>query len=641
MMLDTALDYVHRGWSVFPLKPRDKTPLTAHGFLDASKDETQVKSWWTKHPEANIGIATGDVSGGLVVIDVDIDEEDGKHGDETFADWQNNNGCFIDSLTAITGGGGKHYYFQSSEAFPSAAGYMPDIDIRANGGYVVAPGSIHPNGRPYYFDDEDQQITCVQDDSDVEFFLHEYFRLGGKSKDGEKKKKFEVPDKVTKDRNTFLTSLQGRLASEGIYTIDEIKAQIRTINQTRCEPPLSDDELERTIFKSTEKWIEKAKTETTKKKSETIDVNNLEFPELTKASDLEDEEIPDLAVYVGIDEEVPFIVEGTCILSAKSKLGKSWLSLELCDAITKGNEFLGYKTKKCSALYFDFETGKKVRQNRLRKLTKIVGPREQTFYIVDKAYRMHEGFEQQVEYYMNKDPNIGIIVIDVFTKVVKTKPKDINDYEYYYDVISGLNEISRKYHLSIVLVCHDRKTVDPADPFANILGSTALQGATDQMIVMFKNKYDDPVTHISVKGRTIDGIVDINAQMKEGLWIRAENVAAIKKCEEYKKSTIYEAVKKITSLNPKWRGRCSKFAQDCEDMGIDLNLPVDKSNNTDFRPIGRAFLDVDFQNLLKDEGIDLEVGKPNSTGGKIYTFTVRTVHNEWVTVQDDDENPYE
>ena len=638
-MIDYALEYAKRGWAVFPLLEKDKIPLTAHGFLDAVTDETQIRSWWTKHPNANIGIATGQKSGGLVVIDIDVNEEEGKHGDEVFAEWQEKNGCFIDSLTAITGGGGKHYYFTSSEPFVSAVGYIEDIDIRADGGYVVAPGSIHPNGRSYFFDNEDEDIVCVQEDSDVEFFLHEYFRLGGKS--GKDKKKFEVPDKVKKDRNNFLRDLQGKLAGENIYTAEEIKAQIRTINQTRCEPPLSDDELERTIFKSTEKWVEKAKTEKKPKKSEKVDVENLEFPELTKAKDLESEELPDLDVYVGVGEDVPFIVEGTCILSAKSKLGKSWLSLELCDAVTKGHDFLGYKTKKCSALYFDFETGKKVRQNRLRKLTKIVGAKADTFYIVDKAHRIKEGFEEQIEAYMKKDPDIGVVIVDVFTKIVKPKPKEVADYEYYYDLISKLNEISRKYHLSIILVCHDRKTVDPSDPFANILGSTALQGATDQMIVMFKTRnYNDVVTHISVKGRTIDGIIDMDAQMKEGLWVRADNVAAIRKCEDFKKSAIFEGVKKLMTENRKWRGRCSEFAQYCEEAGIDLNLPVDKSNSTDFRPIGRMFQDCDFQSLLQDEGIDMEIYQPHSTGGKTYTFTVHTVQKTEFTVQEDDDNPF-
>lgn len=461
MMLDTALDYVHRGWSVFPLKPRDKTPLTAHGFLDASKDETQVKSWWTKHPEANIGIATGDVSGGLVVIDVDIDEEDGKHGDETFADWQNNNGCFIDSLTAITGGGGKHYYFQSSEAFPSAAGYMPDIDIRANGGYVVAPGSIHPNGRPYYFDDEDQQIICVQDDSDVEFFLHEYFRLGGKSKDGEKKKKFEVPDKVTKDRNTFLTSLQGKLASEGIYTIDEIKAQIRTINQTRCEPPLSDEELERTIFKSTEKWIEKAKIENDKPKTTQKKQKEEEVTE-------EDLDIPTLEDFE--EREKKWLISGyipegcVTLLCSDGGIGKTSIWCDTLAALTSGRSTI---FDKASGL--PFQTG-------IQKNVMYFSKEDPTEEVLKAKLREAGAVQKNIRCIGIDDPRINkiwygslyleklidkfkpdIVVFDTLQAflpdgVDMAKRKDMRD------ALNPLNQLGAKYGTAFLLIMHTNKS---------------------------------------------------------------------------------------------------------------------------------------------------------------------------------------
>lgn len=461
MMLDTALDYVHRGWSVFPLKPRDKIPLTAHGFLDASKDETQVKSWWTKHPEANIGIATGDVSGGLVVIDIDIDEEDGKHGDETFADWQNNNGCFIDSLTAITGGGGKHYYFQSSEAFPSAAGYMPDIDIRANGGYVVAPGSIHPNGRPYYFDDEDQQITCVQDDSDVEFFLHEYFRLGGKSKDGEKKKKFEVPDKVTKDRNTFLTSLQGKLASEGIYTIDEIKAQIRTINQTRCEPPLSDDELERTIFKSTEKWIEKAKIENDKPKTTQKKQKEEEVTE-------EDLDIPTLEDFE--EREKKWLISGyipegcVTLLCSDGGIGKTSIWCDTLAALTSGRSTI---FDKASGL--PFQTG-------IQKNVMYFSKEDPTEEVLKAKLREAGAVQKNIRCIGIDDPRINkiwygslyleklidkfkpdIVVFDTLQAflpdgVDMAKRKDMRD------ALNPLNQLGAKYGTAFLLIMHTNKS---------------------------------------------------------------------------------------------------------------------------------------------------------------------------------------
>lgn len=357
------------------------------------------------------------------------------------------------------------------------------------------------------------------------------------------------------------------------------------------------------------------------------------FPNLTRACDLEEKDIPELKVFVGVDDEVPFLVEGTCILSAKSKLGKSWLSLELCDAITKGNDFLGYKTFKCSALYFDLETGDKVRQNRLRKLTKIVGKREPNFYIVDEALQLKSGFEEQVEHYLKEDPDIGVIVIDVFTKIVKPKTKDISDYEYYYNIISILNGLSRRYHLSIILVCHDRKVVDPSDPFSNILGSTALQGATDQMAVMFKRKYDDPVTHIAVKGRTIDGIVDIDATMQEGLWVKADNVLEIKKRDEYKKTDIYLGVMELMKINTSWKGSCSGFANECEKLGVPIEVPLDKNGEKDFRIIGKTFNDESFGEILKEKNITIEVVK-NGAGAKTYKLTV---DNRWCTVDEEDE----
>lgn len=631
---EAALEYAKKGLAVFPIVPRSKKPLTENGFKNATTDSAKIEEWWAIHPDANIGIATGDVSGGLVVIDMDIDKEKDKDGYHSFMEWCKANFLVLpDSWMSITGRGGYHLMFRSSFPVPSKIGWIEDVDIRANGGYIVAPPSIHPNGTRYEWEQDPSDYELITtDDIDVEFIMNSI--LVSNKVNGEPLK---VPEEIPEGhRDEMMFKLACKYQRMGMSD-EAMLAALLEENRLRCRPPLSEREIKQKV-KQAQKY---QKGEENKRQQREQKIEKLEFPELTKAKDLESEDLPDLKVYVGIGDEVPLLVEGTCILSAKSKLGKSWLSLELCDAVTKGNDFLGYKTNKCSALYFDFETGKKVRQNRLRKLTKIVGNRADTFYIVDKAHRMKEGFEEQIEHYMQMDPDIGVVIVDVFTKIVKPKPKEVADYEYYYDLISKLNDISRKYHLSIILVCHDRKTVDPSDPFANILGSTALQGATDQMMVMFKTRnYNDVVTHISVKGRTIDGIIDMDAQMKEGLWVRAENVAAIRKCEEYKKSAIYEGVKQIVAKNNRWRGKCSQFVQDCEEIGIELNLPLDKSGKTDFRPIGKAFQDEDFRTMLLDEKINLELTNPNSTGGKIYTLTVSTVSNEWVTVSENDANPY-
>ena len=67
-MLEAALGYAAKGWRVFPLKPREKVPATAHGVKDATTDEATIRGWWGTWPDANVGYATGY---GVAVVDID------------------------------------------------------------------------------------------------------------------------------------------------------------------------------------------------------------------------------------------------------------------------------------------------------------------------------------------------------------------------------------------------------------------------------------------------------------------------------------------------------------------------------------------------------------------------------------------
>ena len=77
---EAALRYAEKGLAVFPVIPKDKKPLTENGFKNATTDKSKIEEWWTIHPDANIGVATGEMSGGLVVIDMDIDKDKDKDG---------------------------------------------------------------------------------------------------------------------------------------------------------------------------------------------------------------------------------------------------------------------------------------------------------------------------------------------------------------------------------------------------------------------------------------------------------------------------------------------------------------------------------------------------------------------------------
>lgn len=144
MFRDEALHLIDCGWTVFPLTPRGKAPLTPHGVKDATWDAWLVREWWERWPEANIGVATGQASG-LYVIDLD-----GPQGVDSWEGLQLAHGD-APTLMAITGHGVHLYYSIPGGVHlgNTAKKIAPGIDSRGDGGYVLAPPSIHPNGRVY------------------------------------------------------------------------------------------------------------------------------------------------------------------------------------------------------------------------------------------------------------------------------------------------------------------------------------------------------------------------------------------------------------------------------------------------------------------------------------------------------------
>lgn len=142
-LLTAALAYAELGWAVFPLSPATKKPLAgSRGFKDASNDPEQIRAWWTERPDANIGIATGAVSG-ISVLDVDEKKWEDKHGNDTLAALTAEYGVLPTTLTQKTWSGGLQIVFAySPHAAQGAGNYGPDLDGRNDGGYIVAPPSV-------------------------------------------------------------------------------------------------------------------------------------------------------------------------------------------------------------------------------------------------------------------------------------------------------------------------------------------------------------------------------------------------------------------------------------------------------------------------------------------------------------------
>jgi hypothetical protein len=139
-----ALEYVRRGWPVFPCRPGTKEPATRHGFHDATTDPEQIRSWWQRVPAANLAIATGHP--GPDVLDVD---HHGPVGSGFAAFNQLKQAGLVDGahLIVATPSRGFHAYFVGS-AQPSGRLPRHHLDFKASGGYVLAPPSV-VGGTPY------------------------------------------------------------------------------------------------------------------------------------------------------------------------------------------------------------------------------------------------------------------------------------------------------------------------------------------------------------------------------------------------------------------------------------------------------------------------------------------------------------
>jgi hypothetical protein len=129
---------------------RGKHPLTTHGCKDAATAPDQVCAWWRRWPNANVAIAAGSRSG-IVVLDVDP-----RHaGHRTLADLETRYGSLPKAPTVQTGGGGRHIYLRAPNGVRlsnSAGGLGPGLDVRGEGGYVIAPPSQHASGSFYTWD---------------------------------------------------------------------------------------------------------------------------------------------------------------------------------------------------------------------------------------------------------------------------------------------------------------------------------------------------------------------------------------------------------------------------------------------------------------------------------------------------------
>jgi len=239
-MLRSALTLAGKGLHVLACLPRDKRPATANGVKAATTDSDTIRQWWQLLPEANIGVATGEPSG-IFVIDVD-----GIDAESELRKLEAQHGALPPTVEVITARG-RHIYFKMPAApIRNSAGKLGlGLDIRATGGYVLAPPSIHPTGRRYEW-----SVDCASAIAQAPAWLVQIITAptngNGKSATPPSEWRDLIKGVSEGARDCSLTKLAGYLLRRHVDPFITLEL-IRVFNATRCAPPLPDQDVERIV----------------------------------------------------------------------------------------------------------------------------------------------------------------------------------------------------------------------------------------------------------------------------------------------------------------------------------------------------------------------------------------------------------
>ena len=218
----------------------------------------------------------------------------------------------------------------------------------------------------------------------------------------------------------------------------------------------------------------------------------------------------------------PYIVEhllypGLYILAGAPKIGKSWLALDLCLSVAKGEPFLKHETHRGQVLYLSLEDSLLRLQNRLYEFTEEPAEGLQFSTL---AKTIGSGLEHQLEDAKRRLPDLRLIVIDTLQKVRRTV--DVK-YGSDYSELGALKSVADKLGVAILLIHHTRKERD-SDPFNMISGTTGLNGCADGSFVLTREKRSENAGTLHCTGRDIES-AELSVEFKNNRWTLKSDVA--------------------------------------------------------------------------------------------------------------------
>ena len=520
-LLDAALAYARRGWQVFPCAARGKVPAIpkeqgGHGVLDATCDETIIRDWWSRMPRANIGLAAG--ASALVIIDIDT------HGVDGWASWRELKQWHTftdDTLQSATPTGGAHFLYAAPpgvELHNSEGKLGPGLDVRANGGYIVAPPSIHPSGGVY------QWASAYEiDPAPLPAVLVELLRK---------------PERPAARLLPVVHSPDGdyERARSALARLAPFRCDVRQdwVNVGMALSELGNDGL--ALWESWSQGSQKFKAGECAKLWQGFNGDGLTLGSLfhwadvdsprpalaTARHDLQEPQLwlPDDELGAALHhassvgpatapalkvlscrellttawQDPPWVVPGLLpvgltLLAGRAKLGKSWLALQLTQAVATGGSFLGKQVERGACLYLALEDPPR----RLAGRMKSQGWSDldaQADFVTVGSLRAGGGEALAASI---RDRGYRLVIVDTLSRALAG---DQNDGQAMTAALTPLQEAAHTAGCAVVMVDHHNKVgaattgaadgVLEPDPIVNVLGATAKAAMADCILGMYR-----------------------------------------------------------------------------------------------------------------------------------------------------------
>ena len=436
--MKAAAEYIRYGWPVVVLhgigpdgkctcKKADcpspgKHPLTRNGVKDAAINLDKITRLLKKHRHANIGIATGGESGPTVV-----DEDPRNGGDKTRERLEAQHGSLPAGPRVRTGSGGMHYYGRGEEEIRCGA-IGPGLERKGTGGYVVVPPSRHVSGKRYARETSPNGYLPVLP----------AWVLADAAGERKNLKPEDLLDGVDAgERNTTLASVVGRWVGKGLTRQEVLTLAVGFA--TGCAPPIDDAEVIKTVDS----------VFTTDARNHP---SNNRPVRVYSARELMTTELPEPRWCVP-----KMLIEGMGLLVGKSKLGKSWLALDLGISVAQGGSFLGQRVERGEVLYLALEDSERRIKNRMAMLLGEGPPWPRRLHFAHDLSRLDQGGLTWISEWLDAHPDCRLVILDTWGRVRSPRKKDSDLYQYDVDQGVLLQHLGMDHHACVLGVHHRRK----------------------------------------------------------------------------------------------------------------------------------------------------------------------------------------